>query len=147
MLILNSYSAVNFGRALFPIFALALNLPEDFFDDKVKWASSACSNLLFTGIGNLRQTKHSAALMKFLHYPPQTGPIDERVLGIGAHTEYVFHRYSNPNAASLTSRYDSWEVRRNVVKLTIFFSLTLLFTVLHHTLAGARNSSSASPQS
>jgi len=44
MLILNSYSAVNFGRALFPIFALALNLPEDFFDDKVKWASSAFSN-------------------------------------------------------------------------------------------------------
>lgn len=38
MLILNSYSAVKLGRALFPIFALALNLPEDFFDDKVKWA-------------------------------------------------------------------------------------------------------------
>ena len=36
MLTLISYSAVNFGKALFPIFALALNLPEDFFDDKVK---------------------------------------------------------------------------------------------------------------
>lgn len=33
------------------------------------------------------QTRHSAALMKLLHYPPQTGPIDERVIGIGAHTE------------------------------------------------------------
>lgn len=61
------YSAVNFGKALFPIFALALNLPEDFFDDK---------------------TKHSAALMKLLHYPPQTGPVDERVIGIGAHTDW-----------------------------------------------------------
>ena len=26
--------------------------------------------------------------MRVLHYPPQTGPTDERVLGIGAHTEY-----------------------------------------------------------
>ena len=30
-----SHSAVNLGKALFPIFALALNLPEHFFDDKV----------------------------------------------------------------------------------------------------------------
>jgi len=46
MLILISYSAVNFGKALFPIFALALNLPEDFFDDKVKWDSSECKFVL-----------------------------------------------------------------------------------------------------
>jgi hypothetical protein len=31
----DSYSAVNLGKALFPLFALAFNLPEDFFDDKV----------------------------------------------------------------------------------------------------------------
>ncbi|KAJ3518165.1 hypothetical protein NLJ89_g29 [Agrocybe chaxingu] len=55
------YAAVDLGKALFPIFALALNLPEDFFEDK---------------------TQHSAALMKLLHYPPQTGPIDGRVIGI-----------------------------------------------------------------
>jgi len=61
------YSAVNLGKALFPIFALALNLPEHFFDDK---------------------TRHSAALMKLLHYPPQTGPFDERSIGIGAHTDW-----------------------------------------------------------
>ena len=30
-----SYSAVNLGRALFSVFALALDLPENFFDDKV----------------------------------------------------------------------------------------------------------------
>ncbi|KAF8158443.1 hypothetical protein B0H34DRAFT_782930 [Crassisporium funariophilum] len=63
------YAAVKLGKALFPIFALALNLPEDFFEDK---------------------TQNSAALMKLLHYPSQTGPIDERVIGIGAHTEYCF---------------------------------------------------------
>lgn len=31
-----SHAAVGVGRLLFPIFALALALPEDFFDDKVK---------------------------------------------------------------------------------------------------------------
>ncbi|KAF9046833.1 Clavaminate synthase-like protein [Hymenopellis radicata] len=47
------HSAVRLGKAMFPLFALALHLDEDFFDDK---------------------TVHSAALMKVLHYPPQTGP-------------------------------------------------------------------------
>jgi hypothetical protein len=27
--------------------------------------------------------------MKLLHYPPQTGPVDDRVIGIGAHTEFA----------------------------------------------------------
>ena len=31
----DSHSAVDLGKALFPIFALALNLPEHFFGDKV----------------------------------------------------------------------------------------------------------------
>lgn len=84
--------------------------------------------------------------MKFLHYPPQTGPIDERVLGIGAHTEYVFYYYSNTNAASLISLYDSWEVRRKVIKPSFLVALTFSPAVLHHTLAAARNSSSASSQ-
>lgn len=26
--------------------------------------------------------------MKVLHYPPQTGPVDDRVIGIGAHTDF-----------------------------------------------------------
>ncbi|KAJ7599888.1 hypothetical protein C8J56DRAFT_909046 [Mycena floridula] len=61
------HAAVNLGKRLFPLFALALDLPEDFFDDK---------------------TQHSAALMRLLHYPPQTGPVDDRVIGIGAHTDW-----------------------------------------------------------
>ncbi|KAF5314852.1 hypothetical protein D9619_007265 [Psilocybe cf. subviscida] len=60
------FAAVDLGKALFPIFALALNLPEDYFEDK---------------------TRYSAALMKLLHYPPQYGPVDDRLVGIGAHTE------------------------------------------------------------
>ncbi|KAH0586038.1 putative iron/ascorbate oxidoreductase [Termitomyces sp. J132] len=61
------HAAVNLGKSLFPLFALALNLPSTFFDDK---------------------TQNSAALMKLLHYPPQTGAFDERVIGIGAHTDW-----------------------------------------------------------
>ncbi|KAJ7166307.1 hypothetical protein C8R43DRAFT_985441 [Mycena crocata] len=61
------HRALNLGRLLFPLFALALDLPEDFFVDK---------------------TKHSAALMRLLHYPPQFGEVDDRVIGIGAHTEW-----------------------------------------------------------
>ncbi|KAF8757919.1 iron ascorbate-dependent oxidoreductase family [Rhizoctonia solani] len=57
---------IGLGLKLFPAFALALNLPEDFFADKVKTA---------------------AAIMRILHYPPQTGVVDDRVQGIGAHTE------------------------------------------------------------
>ena len=32
-----SHAAVGVGRFLFPIFALALDLPEDFFGDKVRY--------------------------------------------------------------------------------------------------------------
>jgi hypothetical protein len=35
------------------------------------------------------QIDQAAAIMRLLHYPPQTGPVDDRVLGIGAHTELV----------------------------------------------------------
>ncbi|EPT00248.1 hypothetical protein FOMPIDRAFT_1122912 [Fomitopsis schrenkii] len=61
------HAAVNLGKSLFPLFAAALDLSETFFDDK---------------------TKNSAALMRVLHYPPQTGPVDDRVAGIGAHTDW-----------------------------------------------------------
>ncbi|KAH9066131.1 2OG-Fe-II oxygenase [Lactarius deliciosus] len=63
------YAAVRLGQYLFPLFALALDLPEDFFSDKI--------------------TK-PAAIMRLLYYPPQTGVVDDRTIGIGAHTEYCF---------------------------------------------------------
>ncbi|KAG9091591.1 hypothetical protein FS749_016425 [Ceratobasidium sp. UAMH 11750] len=60
-------AVVGLGLRLFPVFALALNLPEDFFADKIR---------------------NAAAIMRLLHYPPQTGVVDDRVQGIGAHTDY-----------------------------------------------------------
>ncbi|QRV88292.1 hypothetical protein RhiJN_16310 [Ceratobasidium sp. AG-Ba] len=59
-------AVVDLGLRLFPAFALALNLNEDFFSDKVR---------------------NAAAIMRLLHYPPQTGIVDDRIQGIGAHTE------------------------------------------------------------
>ncbi|KAI9462101.1 2OG-Fe(II) oxygenase [Boletus coccyginus] len=63
------HAAVNVGKALFPLFALALDLPEIYFTDK---------------------TQNSAAIMKMLHYPLQDGhpEIDDDVPGIGAHTDF-----------------------------------------------------------
>lgn len=61
------HAAVGLGKNLFPLFARALDLAPDFFDNK---------------------TRNSAALMRVLHYPPQKGPADERVIGIGAHTDF-----------------------------------------------------------
>ncbi|EIN12486.1 Clavaminate synthase-like protein [Punctularia strigosozonata HHB-11173 SS5] len=61
------HAAIDLGQTLFRLFALALDLPENFFDDK---------------------TTKPAAIMRLLYYPPQTGVVDDRVIGIGAHTDY-----------------------------------------------------------
>ncbi|EPQ54847.1 Clavaminate synthase-like protein, partial [Gloeophyllum trabeum ATCC 11539] len=78
------HEAVKLGKSLFPLFAQALNLPENFFDDK---------------------TKNSAALMRVLHYPPQTPNIDDKVLGIGAHTDWecftLLYQQTDPPIQSL----------------------------------------------
>ncbi|KAI6163285.1 hypothetical protein EDD17DRAFT_1756249 [Pisolithus thermaeus] len=65
---LNYYhAAIGVGKVLFRLFALALDLPETYFDDK---------------------TRNPAAIMRTLHYPPQTGLQDDRIVGIGAHTDF-----------------------------------------------------------
>jgi len=61
------YSLIDLGDILFRLFALALELPEDFFDDK---------------------TQRPAAILRLLYYPPQTGLVDDSIIGIGAHTDY-----------------------------------------------------------
>ncbi|KAF8817115.1 Clavaminate synthase-like protein [Phlegmacium glaucopus] len=70
------------GQLLFPLFALALELPENFFDDK---------------------TTKPAAIMRLLHYPPQSPTNfdpDGRQIGIGAHTEYDHPQRPKNNSLS-----------------------------------------------
>jgi len=44
--------------------------------------------------------------MKLLLYPPQTGPADEQVIGIGAHTEYTMYLSSFENQYSRDAFWD-----------------------------------------
>ena len=55
------------ARRLFGAFALALNLPEDYF----------------SGLAG-----SPMALIRMLHYPTQPGPFDEETIGTGAHTDH-----------------------------------------------------------
>lgn len=55
------------ARILLRGIALSLDLAEDWFADK---------------------TRKPLSYLRLLHYPPQTGPIDERQIGCGAHSDY-----------------------------------------------------------
>jgi isopenicillin N synthase-like dioxygenase len=58
---------IGLGKRLFRGFALALDLEEDWFDDRIS-----------KPMGQLR----------VIHYPPQEGALDPKQIGIGAHTDY-----------------------------------------------------------
>ena len=63
--IMDYYEAVvAFGRKLAQIFALSLRLEETYFDEYITLP---------------------AVIARVLYYPPQTGEIDMKELGIGAH--------------------------------------------------------------
>ncbi|BCH12603.1 2OG-Fe(II) oxygenase (plasmid) [Mesorhizobium sp. 131-3-5] len=47
--------------------ALSLDLPSHFFEPRMK---------------------NPITIQRLLHYPPQTGVVDEKIMGIGAHTDY-----------------------------------------------------------
>ena len=55
------------ARRMFTAFALALNLPEDYF----------------SGLAS-----EPMALIRLLHYPTQPGPFNEETIGTGAHTDH-----------------------------------------------------------
>jgi isopenicillin N synthase-like dioxygenase len=55
------------GKTIFQAFALALDLPEDFFEAKIS---------------------KPMAQLRLLRYPPQTGVIDATQIGTGAHSDY-----------------------------------------------------------
>lgn len=60
------HAALGVGKVLHRLLALALDLPEGFFDDKLQHCQ----------------------IMRGLHYPPQTGPEDDRIIGFGAHSDF-----------------------------------------------------------
>ena len=80
---------MRLGQYLFPLFALALDLPEDFFSDKVGCCKSCAVHVVRLRDTASAQITKPAAIMRMLYYPPQTGVMDDRTIGIGAHTEYV----------------------------------------------------------
>jgi isopenicillin N synthase-like dioxygenase len=62
------YAAMHaLGRRLFAAFALALDLPEDYF---------------------VPLTNRPTAILRILSYPSQDGPIDPKCIGIGVHSDY-----------------------------------------------------------
>jgi len=85
------HAVVHLGQYLFPLFALALGLPEDFFADKI--------------------TK-PAAIMRLLYYPPQTGIVDDRTIGIGSHTDYecftILWQQDGINALQVLNTAGKW---------------------------------------
>ncbi len=58
---------LKLSAKLFQAFALALDLPETYFD---------------------AMTDHPTNMMRLVYYPPQNGVIDEKQIGIGAHSDY-----------------------------------------------------------
>ncbi|KAI5988338.1 hypothetical protein EDD15DRAFT_2531711 [Pisolithus albus] len=60
------HAALGVGKALHRLIAIALDLPETFFDDKLQHCQ----------------------IMRGLHYPPQTGPEDDRIIGFGVHSDF-----------------------------------------------------------
>lgn len=62
------YDALDgLARRIMGAFAIALDLPQDFFADKLEKCTS---------------------LLRVLHYPSQGGQVDAEVLGTGAHSDY-----------------------------------------------------------
>ncbi|WVQ82711.1 hypothetical protein IAT38_004843 [Cryptococcus sp. DSM 104549] len=90
---LDYYAEVlKLGQSLFPLFALALNLPEDFFDDKIQ---------------------HPAAIMRILFYPALgERKVDELTPGIGAHTDFecftILRQDDVPSALQVQNRKGEW---------------------------------------
>ncbi|GAA6062790.1 hypothetical protein JCM10212_002159 [Sporobolomyces blumeae] len=61
---------MSLGKRLAPLFALALDLPEDHFEP---------------------QLKNPGSTFRILSYPPQFGEVDLKEIGIGAHQDYEMY--------------------------------------------------------
>lgn len=70
---------IRIGRVLFEVLAASLDLPTDYFRDKID---------------------RPIAQLRLLHYPPLEGPVDARYLGIGAHCDYECFTLLDPGEVS-----------------------------------------------
>jgi isopenicillin N synthase-like dioxygenase len=82
------------ARRFIRIFALALELPEDYFDTKVG---------------------HPIAGVRVLHYPPMEGSDDEEI-GLGAHTDIECRLLHTPLFCSVSRTNPSRKVSRLSIK-------------------------------
>jgi isopenicillin N synthase-like dioxygenase len=73
-------SVMTVGNQLFRAFALALDLPEAFFVSKAQKPTSQ---------------------LRLLHYPPNTLPMNQQHLGIGAHSDFECFTILNQRSAGL----------------------------------------------
>jgi isopenicillin N synthase-like dioxygenase len=79
--VMSYYNAVMaIGNQLFRAFAIALDLPEHFFVDRAKKPTSQ---------------------LRLLHYPPNDMPMDQRHLGISAHSDFECFTILNQRSAGL----------------------------------------------
>lgn len=83
--------------------------------------------------------------MRLLYYPPQTGEVDDRIEGIGAHTELVISYFSlvSPFDKNLQLR----GTRRRKCTQGAVMKLTSVGIVLHHPVARYCARSPSSEQS
>lgn len=122
---IHSSSVLALGQSLFPLFALALGLSEDFFDDKVILTSTSRTGIAYRN----RKTKYPAAIMRMLHYPPVAEEeVKEDNPGIGVSKLFTHNR-------RLTSRPRHIQVRLSLHTGSTHETLTLsldweCFTIL-----------------
>ncbi|SCZ98588.1 BZ3500_MvSof-1268-A1-R1_Chr7-1g09210 [Microbotryum saponariae] len=80
------------GKKLFPLFALALNLSVQ----AARFSANLCSGAMIADSATIHREENyfddkltnPGSVMRILHYPPQTGPIDMTAIGIGSHSDY-----------------------------------------------------------
>ena len=103
-------AALNLGRRLFRAFALALNLPEDYFD---------------------AQIQHPPSQLRLIHYPYNPKAVDQ--LGIGAHTDYECFTLLLPTTDGLEvlNGNDQW-IDAPVIPDTLVVNIGDMMEILSH---------------
>ena len=96
-------SVAALGRKMAQIFALSLNLEETYFDKYITLP---------------------AAIARLLYYPPQTGTVDMKAIGIGAHSDYelftILAQQDDISALQVKNRDGEW-IHAEPIPVCIYF--------------------------